>query len=185
MQAYADLDRPAHPIQHIAVFAGPALLPALASEAQKNGVILEDALIFLPPTRQYTEAEIRQAMAGRGVDGVLVINVTGDTGPQQQYAGTVTTGNATAVGQTIYANGIATTTASTSGTSVSAPIYRFSRAVTFEARLSDPQTSRKFWVGGGQTNAGGGGLIGAISTSNGVNAAEWHRRSSRIFRRKD
>jgi hypothetical protein len=66
---------------------------------------------------------------------------------------------------------MATTSVSASGTSVSTPAYRFSRAIAFEARLSDPQTSRKFWVGGGQTNSGGGGLIGAISTSNGVNAA--------------
>jgi integrase len=43
--------------------------------------------------------------------------------------------------------------------------------MVFQARLSDPQTGRKFWVGGGQTNSGGGGLIGAISISNGVNAA--------------
>jgi hypothetical protein len=66
---------------------------------------------------------------------------------------------------------MATTNVSASGTSVSTPVYRFSRAITFQARLSDPQTSRKFWVGGGETNSGGGGLIGAISTSNGVNAA--------------
>jgi hypothetical protein len=171
MQGYADLERPAHPIQHVATFAGPALLPALASEAKKQGVLLEDALSFLPPTRQYTEDEIRKAMAARGVDGVLVITLTGDTGAQQQYAGTVTTGNATAVGTTMYGGGMATTSVSASGTSVSTPVYRFSRAIAFEARLSDPQTSRKLWVGGGQTNSGGGGLIGAISTSNGVNAA--------------
>ena len=171
MQGYADLERPAHPIQHIAAFAGPALLPALASEAKNQGVLLEDALSFLPPTRQYTEAEIRQAMAARGVDGVLVITLTGDTGSQQQYAGTITTGNASAVGTTMYGGGMATTSVSASGTSVSTPVYRFSRAIAFEARLSDPQTSRKFWVGGGQTNSGGGGLIGAISTSNGVSAS--------------
>jgi hypothetical protein len=158
-------------IQHIAAFAGPALLPALASEAKNKGVLLEDALSFLPPTRQYTEAEIRQAMSARGVDGVLVITLTGDTGAQQQYAGTITTGNASAVGTTMYGGGMATTSVSASGTSVSTPVYRFSRAIAFEARLSDPQTSRKFWVGGGQTNSGGGGLVGAISTSNGVNAA--------------
>src|SRR6516162_1571460 len=122
MQGYADLDRPAHPIQHIAAFAGPALLPALASEAKNQGVLLEDALSFLPPTRQYTEAEIRQAISARGVDGVLVITLTGDTGAQQQYAGTVTTGNATAVGTTMY--GMATTSVSASGTSVSTPVYR-------------------------------------------------------------
>jgi hypothetical protein len=70
--------------------------------AKKQGVLLEDALSFLPPTRQYTEPEIRQAMAAHGIDGVLVITLTGDTGAQQQYAGTVTTGNATAVGTTMY-----------------------------------------------------------------------------------
>jgi hypothetical protein len=171
MQGYADLERPAHPIQHIAAFAGPALLPALASEAKKQGVLCEDALTFLPPTRQYSEADIRQAMAARGVDAVLVITITGDTGAQQQYAGTVTTGNAMAVGNTMYGGGMATTTVSASGTSVSTPIYRFNRAIAFDARLSDPQTSRKFWVGGGQTNAGGGGLVGAISTSDTINAS--------------
>src|ERR1700745_218785 len=68
----------------------------------------------------------------------------------------------------MYGGGMATTSVAASGTSVSTPVYRFSRAIAFEARLSDPQTSRKFWVGGGQTNSGGGGLIGAISTSNGA-----------------
>jgi hypothetical protein len=29
----------------------------------------------------------------------------------------------------------------------------------------------KFWVGAGQANSGGGGLIGAIPTSNAVNAS--------------
>ena len=41
MQGYADLERPAHPIQHIAAFTGPALLPVLASEAKKQGNIMK------------------------------------------------------------------------------------------------------------------------------------------------
>ena len=45
--------------------------------------------VILPPTRQYNEAEIRQAMVSHGIDGVLVVNVVGDTGVQQQYAGTI------------------------------------------------------------------------------------------------
>jgi hypothetical protein len=171
MQGYADLERPAQPIQHIAAFVGPALLPALASEAKKQGVLLEDALSFLPPTRQYTEPEIRKAMAARGVDGVLVITMTGDTGAQQQYAGTVTTGNSTAVGTTMYGGGYANDLGVGFRNERINASHRFSRAIAFEARLSDPQTSRKFWVGGGQTNSSGGGLIGVISTSNGVNAA--------------
>jgi ABC-type sugar transport system substrate-binding protein len=56
-----------------------ALIPALAREASNRGVLLEDANVILPPTRQYSEADVRQAMIARGVDGVLVVSVTGDT----------------------------------------------------------------------------------------------------------
>ena len=68
MQGYADLQPPSHPIQHIAAIAPPALIPALANEASKRGVVLEDANVILPPTRQYNETEIRQAMAAHGID---------------------------------------------------------------------------------------------------------------------
>jgi hypothetical protein len=171
MQGYADLEPPPHPLQHIAVFAPPALLPALASEASKRGVLLEDARVILPPTRQYNEAEVRQAMAARGVDGVLVVNVTGDTGVQQQYAGTIantsysgnSSGNAMIVGNMIYGSGMSSGTATTTST----PVYRYSRAIGFEARLSDPQTSRKYWVGSGQTQSGGSLFVGdAVNATN-------------------
>jgi hypothetical protein len=136
----------------------------MTREAAKRGVALEDANIILPPTRQYNEIEIRQAMAAHGIDGVLVVNVTGDTGVQQQYAGTIantsysgtSSGNAMVMGNMIYGNGTSSGVATTTTT----PVYRYNRAVAFEARLSDPQTSRKFWVGGGQTKSGGALFIG-------------------------
>jgi hypothetical protein len=53
-----------------------------ASEAAKRGVVLEDGNVIVPPTRQYKDAEIRQLVTERGVDGVLVVTVTGDTGVQ-------------------------------------------------------------------------------------------------------
>jgi hypothetical protein len=170
MQGYADLEPPAHPIQHIAVIAPPALIAALAKEASKRGIILEDANVILPPTRQYDEPTIRKAMSTHGVDGVLVVNVIGDTGVQQRYAGTIantsysgtssysgtTSGNAMVMGNMIYGSSMTHGTGVSSGTATttSTPVYHYSRAVAFEARLSDPQTSRKFWVGGGQTKAG-------------------------------
>jgi hypothetical protein len=75
---------------------------------------LEDANVILPPTRQYNEAEVRQAMAGHGVDGVLVVNVTGDSGVQQQYAGAIanttysgtSSGSAMVMGNMIYGSGM-------------------------------------------------------------------------------
>jgi hypothetical protein len=63
------------------------------------------AMPFTLPTRQYKGA--------RGIDGVLVVTVTGDVGAQQRYAGTILT-----------------------------PIYRYSRAIAFQARLTDPTSGR-------------------------------------------
>jgi hypothetical protein len=169
MQGYADLEPPAHPIQHIAVIAPPALISALANQASKRGITLEDANVILPPTRQYDEAQIRQAMAAHGIDGVLVVNVTGDTGVQSRYAGTVantsysgtSSGNAMVMGNMIYGSGMSSGTATTTSTAV----YHYSRAVAFEARLSDPQTSRKFWVGSGQTKSGGSLFMGDATSA--------------------
>lgn len=138
-------------------------------EASKRSITLEDANVILPPTRQYDEAQIRQAMAVHGIDGVLVVNVTGDTGVQQQYAGTVTntnysatsSGNAMVMGNMIYGNGMSSgTTTTTSG-----PVYHYSQAVVFQVRLSDPQTSRKFWVGSGQTKSGGSLFMGDATSA--------------------
>ena len=175
MQGYADLEPPAHPIQHIAVIAPPALISALANQASKRGITLEDANVILPPTRQYDEAQIRQAMAAHGIDGVLVVNVTGDTGVQSRYAGTVantsysgtSSGNAMVMGNMIYGSGMTSGTGISSGTATttSTPVYHYSRAVAFEARLSDPQTSRKFWVGSGQTKSGGSLFMGDATSA--------------------
>ena len=171
MQGYADLQPPPHPIQHIAAIAPPALIPALANEASKRSVVLEDANVILPPTRQYNETEIRQAMAAHGIDGVLVVNVTGDTGVQQRYAGTIantsysgtSSGNAMVMGNMIYGSGMSSGTATTTAT----PVYHYSRAIGFDARLSDPQTSRKYWVGSGQTQSGGSLFVGdAVNAAN-------------------
>jgi hypothetical protein len=171
MQGYADLQPPAHPIQRIAAIAPPALIPVLSSEASRRGVVLEDANVILPPTRQYNEAEVRQAMVAHGIDGVLVVNVTGATGVQQQYAGTIanttysgtSSGSAMVVGNTIYGTGMS----SGSATTTAMPMYRYNRVVAFQARLPDPQTSRKFWVGSGQVQSGGALFVGdSASASN-------------------
>jgi hypothetical protein len=163
MQGYADLQPPEHPIQHIAAFAAPPLIPALATQASRYGIVLEDAKTVLPPTREYKEVEIRQAMASHGIDAVLVVNAN-DSGVRTRYAGTIasanytgtSSGNAMVMGNTIYGSGISSGTV----TATSIPVYGYSRTVTFQAQLSDPQTSRKFWVGGGQTQAGGSLFMG-------------------------
>lgn len=94
IQGYADRDLPSQTIKHIAVYvAAPGPLAAsmqrsVSEEARKRGVLAEDALAILPPTRTYSDIEVRKALAERGVDGVLLITVA-DSGVISQYAGTV------------------------------------------------------------------------------------------------
>ena len=169
MQGYADLDRPARGVEHIAVVAPPALVAALASESPKHGLIVEDGNVIVPPTRAYKDAEIRQLLATRGVDGVLVVSVTGDTGAQERYAGTIlsgsysgtSSGNAMVIGNTISGNASSYGTMSATAT----PVYRYSRTVAFQARLSDPKSGRNLWVGGGQTRAGGALFMGDAASA--------------------
>src|SRR5258707_2374963 len=93
MQGNADRDLPARPIQRVAAYVvAPTALASsfqssIAEEAAKRGVGAEDAYALLPPTRMYTDTEIRKVLAEGGVDAVLIINV-GDTGVVKEYAGT-------------------------------------------------------------------------------------------------
>ena len=116
-------------------------------------------------------------MMAHGIGGVLVVNVTGDTGVKQQYVGTVantsysgmSSGSATAVGNSIYGTGMS----SGSATTVAIPMYNYHRVVTFQARLSDPQTSRKFWVGSGQVQSGGALIPGPNAGAMRASYPDW------------
>jgi len=169
MQGHADLDRPARPVEHIAVVAPPALIAALAAESPKHGVMVEDGNAIVPPTRPYKDAEIRQLLTARGVDGVLVVSVTGDTGVQQQYAGTIFSANysGTSSANAIVTGNMISASGTSSGTmhGMSTPLYRYSRTVAFQTHLSDPKSGRNLWVGGGQTRAGGALFMGDATSA--------------------
>lgn len=185
MQGYADRDLPANTVQHIAAYvAAPAPLASsiqasIADEARKRGILAEDALIILPPTRTYSDAEVRKALAERGVDGVLLITVA-DSGVISQYAGTIF--QSTYSG-TLTANGTATqmgntSTVALSGTSAgttvgtATPTYRYSRHTQFSARLIDPKSGRNLWVGNGEVDTEGGrGLISRLMVSDNVSSS--------------
>jgi hypothetical protein len=169
MQGYADLDRPARPVEHIAVVAPPALIAALAAESGKHGLLVEDGNVIVPPTRQYKDAEIRQLLTTRGIDGVLVVSVTGDTGVQQHYVGTIFSGNysGTSSGNAVLTGNVISATSTSSGTmsATAVPMHRYSRTVAFQARLSEPKSGRNLWVGGGQTRAGGALFMGDTTSA--------------------
>jgi len=177
MQGYADREPPSQPIAHVAALVTAPLPLAqsmqanLADEGAKLHVAVDDALTIFPPTRQYTDAEVKHELKERGIDGVLVVNV-GDSGVMQQYLGTILSGSYS--GSTI---GTATpntyggmSTATYQGTSTgnfgasATPIYRSSRQTTFSAKLLDALTGRILWVGNGQIDASGKLFVG-IDTS--------------------
>jgi hypothetical protein len=73
MQGYADRQLPARPVGHIVAYVaapGPLaanILASVAGEANKRGIAAEDALRIFPPTRSYTDAEIRHDLMAQGV----------------------------------------------------------------------------------------------------------------------
>ncbi|MCK1441473.1 hypothetical protein IVB43_03525 [Bradyrhizobium sp. 48] len=168
MQGYADRDLPAKPVKRvIAYVAAQGALAAniqsnIQEEARKHQVDAEDALNIFPPTRKYTDAEIRKGMSQTGTDAVLFINV-GDTGVQREYAGTILSGEyvgSSSTSGTINTAGPISTVSmngTTSGTltATSTPTYRYRRQTNFTARLVEVSSGRNLWVGNGQVNAGG------------------------------
>src|SRR5262249_50990937 len=75
MQGYADRELPARPVSRIVAYvAGPGPLvssiqSSIRDEAAKRGVTADDAYLLFPPTRTYTDAEIRKGLASRGIEG--------------------------------------------------------------------------------------------------------------------
>jgi hypothetical protein len=185
MQGYADRELPANTVQHIAAYvAAPlplatSMQTSIQSEAGKHGALAEDAFNILPPTRQYSDAEVRKALTERGVDGVLVITVA-DSGVISQYAGTIFQSSYSGV---VTANGTATQTGNMSTvalngnvngttTGVTTPLYRVSRKTQFSARLTDPKSGRTLWVGNGEVDTRGGtGLISRLMVSDTVSSS--------------
>jgi hypothetical protein len=185
MQGYADRQLPQHPVQRIvALVAAPVALASslqssILEEAKKHGVFAEDAFLVLPPTRTYSDAEIKAVLVRDGIDAILILTV-GDTGVQKEYAGTVFFGNSVAslnATGTSITNGNMTNlsmigTSNSTMTATATPTYHYSRQTAFQARLVEASSGRALWVGNGQVQAGGllfmGNGVNAISTATAI-----------------
>jgi hypothetical protein len=161
MQGYADRELPAQPVTHVAALVS-APLPLLESlqasiveQGAKIGIVVDDARTIFPPTRQYTDAEIKHDLAAQGVGAVLIVTV-GDSGVVREYAGTVFSGSYSG---TATANFGGVTYGGTS-TGFASPAYRFRRQTDFSARLVEVSSGRGLWVGTGQVSAGGALFVG-------------------------
>ena len=184
MQGYADRELPARPLQHLVIYVAASaplassLQANIQDEARKRGILAEDAFAVLPPTRSYSDTEVRRTLDANGVDGVLVLNV-GDTGIVREYAGTffqasysgssAVSGTARRVGPTTDLSMSGTSSGQMTGTST--PMYRYNRQTNFTARLVDAKSGRNLWIGNGQVSAGGRGVVGRLFVGDGTSAA--------------
>jgi hypothetical protein len=172
MQGYADRAIPERPAVHLAALVNAslplaeALQASFASQATKLGIIIDDAHTIFPPTRQYTDAEIKHDLTAQGVDAVLVVTV-GDSGVVREYAGTVFSGtySGTAAGSGL---GVSYSGA---GTEVASPTFRYHRQTDFNAKLIEPASGRTLWVGSGQVSAGGALFVGNGTSASSAAAA--------------
>jgi hypothetical protein len=132
------------PVSHFVAYvaAPPALAPrirsSIAAEAGRRGLVADDALALFPPSRSYVDADIRQVLAARAVDGVLIVNV-GETGVPRQFAKTMFRGPPVAPAA---AASVAAINGDPSSTS-------------FTAELIEPAGARSLWNGSGIVDAGG------------------------------
>jgi hypothetical protein len=132
---------------------------SLAAEAAKRGVLLEDALALFPPTRRYSDAEVKRDLIDRGVNGILLVKV-GDSGVQTQYAGTIFTSNYSGFANATMVGNNTLGAYSGQGYGMAVPVYNSRRQTVFSAQLLDPVSGRNLWVGNGQVNAGGRLFVG-------------------------
>jgi hypothetical protein len=108
----------------------------------------------LPPTRQYTGADVAKYLEDSGAEAVLIIALVADRS-NTQYFGTFTASMASAsatssgtinfYGNNAFWNG--TTNGSASGQSVSMPVYGYSRVAFGQLGLFDRLTGNIAWIG--------------------------------------
>lgn len=145
VQGEASPQLPPRPVRAIGAYvSGPKSLAAsfqanIAVEATRHGLASDNIAVLFPPTRAYADAEIRQSLAARGIDSVMIIRI-GDAPLQRQYAGTILQERFTASG-----GPTAAAVAAVNGNPT---------PTTFSARLVDAASGRKLWDGDGQIALG-------------------------------
>jgi hypothetical protein len=159
IQGEGSLPAPARPISRLVAYvSGPDSLAAsfqanIAVEAASHGLAAENALVLFPPTRRYADPEIRQALAMRSIDSVLIINI-GNTGVHREYAGTIFQGRSRVL--------------SGAGEAAVASVNGYPRETSFSARLLDGASGRKLWDGVGEVGPQGSMISGGPTVAESV-----------------
>lgn len=119
-------------------------------------------LSIMPPTRVYSPDDVTRYLSRDSVDGVLIITLAGDRA-QNSYIETITSssatyggaanGTATVNGNTVNYNG--TSSGQASSSTVSTPVYGYSRAAAGYVSLFDQKSGHAAWSGEFQVSGRG------------------------------
>ena len=122
----------------------------------------EISLDLFPPTREYTDVEIKDQLLERGIDGflVLMVNESGTTRSHVPVSGATTTTNGTArvVGDRVHYDGQTRTNVS-GGYDITRPWASFS------TELYDVAGGNRTWVATAQTSGNGYAGFGTVANS--------------------
>lgn len=140
-----------HQFAHIAVGAiGMDLQSAFETERQMCQRLAptrcEPIKEVLPPTRAYSVDEIQSALAGRGIDSLLILALSSDAA-ESHYIGSI--GNVSAInsGAGVVNGNIVSYSGTTTGTTSSVPLYSAQRDAHGLLQIIEPQSLRVAWKG--------------------------------------
>eukprot|EP01037_Dinobryon_pediforme_P019764 gene19764-20235_t len=164
IQGYADPVPPAAPAASPAalVVAPPDLavdtLASLVAEGGRRGLTVVDAQVLLPPTRTYSDAEIRKTLGNAKIASLLIVTI-GYTSTHKEYAGTMLSAGFNADGGEDGKTRLTFANSAWAG----AGRHHELQKTNFSARLIEVASGRALWVGNGQVTAQSGSDLGALA----------------------
>ncbi|HET9982769.1 MAG TPA: hypothetical protein VFQ38_04265 [Longimicrobiales bacterium] len=116
----------------------------------------------LPPTRAYSADEVNERLAYSGADGVLIVSLVADAA-DTRYVGTLTNSSASATGTSsgtanLYGNTAywrGTSSAYASSSTVSTPVYNYSREARALLAFYERRNGSMVWSGELRTSGKG------------------------------
>jgi len=176
VRSYTDTKYTSYQIESVAILTiskdiglSSAIEDSLSKMFTEANVVSVKSRDILPPTRGYSEEEIRNAFLSRGITSLIVVYVGGSSQTSQVIgqqtfgrAYTTASGSAYSLGNNAYGNATATTTSSES----SFPIVGHKRDTIADTKLYDIASGNVIWTAQSETEAGGSLFMSDTTTGN-------------------
>lgn len=160
IEGYTDPEYKDYQAKKVAVFMSgadsfvPEMEKQLVSKFNESFVGAVLAKEILPPTRNYSAAEIEKVLLKEGVDAILFVYPRSDD-TSSRYGGSMISGRSSTSGMgSVYGNGYSYN-AYTSSSAVSTPIYYSNRELSLVVELATLKGQNPIWKGIVHSKAGG------------------------------